>query len=54
MGWGALSDSKLTVEADSTGTVHEIGPGAVLHEERNSVAADVDVLHVVAGGRTRA
>ncbi len=50
----ALHDGKLTVEADSTGTVHEAGPGAILLEERNSVAADVDALHVVAGGRTRA
>ena len=50
----ALRDGKLTVEADSTGTVHEVGPGAILLEERNSVAADVDALHVVAGGRTRA
>ena len=50
----ALRDGKLMVEADSTGTVHEVGPGAVLLEERNSFAADVDALHVVAGGRTRA
>ncbi len=50
----ALRDGKLIVEADSTGTVYEVGPGAILLEERNSVAADVDVLHVVADGRTRA
>ena len=50
----ALRDGKLMVEADSTGTVHEVGPEAVLLEERNSFAADVDALHVVAGGRTRA
>ena len=50
----ALRDGKLIVEVDSTGTVYEVGPGTVLLEERNSVAADVDVLHVVAGGRTRA
>ncbi len=29
----ALRDGKLTVEADSTGTVHEVGPGAVLLED---------------------
>ena len=29
----ALRDGKLMVEADSTGTVHEVGPGAVLLED---------------------
>ena len=29
----AFRDGKLMVEADSTGTVHEVGPGAVLLED---------------------
>jgi len=29
----AFRDGKFMVEADSTGTVHEVGPGAVLLED---------------------